>query len=197
MDMFSEALKYAAEKHRGMKRKSGPKPYLLHPLEAAVIAGTLTDDPEILSAALLHDTVEDSGADLSELASLFSPRVADLVASETEDKMRGMDPGETWQVRKEQSLDKLAGASDPGVGILWLSDKLSNMRSFARMYKAQGDAMWGRFNQKDPSKQEWYYRSVCGLLEGALGDTEAFAELKRLVGAVFGDEAHRPRRNKS
>ena len=192
MDMFTEALKYAAEKHGGMTRKNDSNPYLLHPLEAAVIAGTLTGDPEVLSAALLHDTVEDSGADLSELASLFGPRVAALVASETEDKMHGMDPAGTWQSRKEKSLKKLAEADDPGVGILWLSDKLSNMRSFYRMRKKHGNSMWEIFHQKDPSKQEWYYRSVCGLLEGSLGGTEAFAELKKLVDAVFGDEAHSP-----
>ena len=103
-----------------------------------------------------------------------------------------MDPAGTWQSRKEKSLKKLSEADDPGVGILWLSDKLSNMRSFYRIRKKLGSSMWDRFNQKDPSKQEWYYRSVCGLLERSLDSTEAFAEFKKLVDAVFGDGAHSP-----
>ena len=138
MDLFETALTFAVKAHAGAVRKGGAVPYVLHPLEVAVIAGTLTNDPEVLAAAVLHDTVEDTPATLSEIENAFGGRVARLVSSETENKRRGVPPEESWQIRKEESLRELKNASDPGTKIIWLSDKLSNMRSFYRMYRREG-----------------------------------------------------------
>ncbi len=128
MNLFDEAIRYAVEKHAGMMRKRDSAPYILHPLEVAVIAGSMSSDEEVLAAAVLHDTVEDSDATLEEIARLFSPRTAALVASETENKYPGLPKSETWRKRKEESLAELARAEDPAVKIIWLGDKLSNMR---------------------------------------------------------------------
>lgn len=54
--------------------KKGWGPYILHPMEAAVIAGTLTQDPEVLAAAVLHDTVEDAGVTLEEICAACGER---------------------------------------------------------------------------------------------------------------------------
>ncbi|MBR0412217.1 MAG: bifunctional (p)ppGpp synthetase/guanosine-3',5'-bis(diphosphate) 3'-pyrophosphohydrolase [Eubacterium sp.] len=56
-DVFEKAVSFAARAHRGQKRKDGSI-YILHPLEVAVIAGTMTHDEDVIAAAVLHDTVE-------------------------------------------------------------------------------------------------------------------------------------------
>lgn len=56
-------------------------PYIVHPLETALIASMLTNDEEILAAALLHDTIEDTDVTYEDLKQEFGTRVADLVAA--------------------------------------------------------------------------------------------------------------------
>ena len=182
--VFEEALAFAVAAHRGMSRKRESAPFILHPLEAAVIVGTMTADPEVLAAAVLHDTVEDGGISPGELRSRFGDRVADLVASETENKHPEMPRSESWRLRKEESLEKLHTAEDPGVRMLWLGDKLSNMRSFYRGWKIAGDSLWNSFHQKDPAAQAWYYRTIDELLSDLHG-YEAWQEYHFMVTAVF------------
>lgn len=186
--VFEEAICFAVQAHSGMKRKNG-SPYILHPLEVAAIAGTITDDPEVLAAAVLHDTVEDTPTTIGEIRSRFGERVAALVSSETEDKRADMPPCDSWLVRKEESLAELQDAADIGTKIMWLSDKLSNMRSFLQLYRAEGDALWHRFNQKNPVKQAWYYRSVAAYTN-ELSDTDAWKEYTKLTEEVFKGVEH-------
>ena len=186
-DIFEKALLFAADAHRGMIRKAEKLPFIMHPMEVAVIAATMSRDPELLAAALLHDTVEDTPVTMEEILGSFGERVAGLVASETENKRNESPAGQTWMVRKTESLQVLSEADDPGVRILWLSDKLSNARSFARLKKQYGDAFWDGFNQKDPLMQEWYYREV-GRLTESLHDTEAWQEYMGLLDIIFDHE---------
>ena len=187
MELVSEAIAFAVRAHDGMRRKIGETPYILHPLEAAVIVGTMSEDPCLIAAAVLHDVVEDTGVTLQEIEERFGVRVRELVASETEDKRADLPPADTWRVRKEESLAALKNTEDTDVLTLWLGDKLSNMRSFYRTFKERGDAMWQSFNQKDPSEQAWYYRSIVKLTE-RLSDTSAWLEYKTLTELVFGRE---------
>lgn len=184
MSLFDEALSFAAEAHKGMYRKEDKIPYILHPMEAAVIAGTMTEDTEIIAAALLHDTVEDTSVTLDEIKEKFGEHVARLVECETENKREELPPGETWQIRKEESLEKLRNTDDLGVKIVWLSDKLSNMRSFYRKYEKCGDSLWQSFNQKDKNKQFWYYDTIAELLSD-LREYAAWREYEWLVKKVF------------
>lgn len=87
INVLDRAICMAVRAHAGMQRKKDGSPYILHPMEVAVIAGTLTQDPEVLAAAVLHDTVEDAGVTLEEIGAACGERVARLVASETEEKI--------------------------------------------------------------------------------------------------------------
>ena len=69
--------------------------------------------------------------------------------------------------------------------IVWLGDKLANMRSIYRDFKVEGVQMWQRFHQKDVSEQAWYYRSIVKLTQ-RLSDTSAWLEYKTLTDLVFG-----------
>ena len=185
MEQVSEAIAFAVKAHDGMRRKKSNAPYILHPMEAAVIVGTMTDDQDLIAAAALHDVVEDAGISIEEIEERFGKRVRKLVQSETENKRDHLPPSETWRIRKEESLEDLKNAEDIGVLMVWLGDKLANMRSLYQDWKVEGDAMWQRFNQKDPREQAWYYRTIVTLTQ-RLSDTSAWLEYKTLTELVFG-----------
>ena len=185
MELISEAIVFAVKAHDGMRRKKSEAPYILHPMEAAVIVGTMTDDQNLLAAAALHDVVEDAEISIEEIEEKFGKRVRELVQSETEDKRADRPPTETWRIRKEESLEVLKNAEDDAILMVWLGDKLANMRSIYRDFKVEGVAMWERFNQKNVSEQAWYYRSIADLTE-RLSHTSAWIEYKTLTELVFG-----------
>ena len=185
MELVSEAIAFAVKAHDGMRRKKSEAPYILHPMEAAVIVGTMSDDQNLIAAAALHDVVEDAGVTIEEIEKRFGSRVRELVASETEDKRADLPPTDTWRIRKEESLTVLKNTEDVGVLMVWMGDKLANMRAIYHTWKVEGDAMWEKFNQKNVSEQAWYYRSILRLTE-RLSDTSAWLEYKALTELVFG-----------
>ncbi len=185
-ELATRAIIFAAEAHDGMRRKQSAVPYILHPMEAAVIVGTVTDDQNVIAAAALHDVVEDAGISMQEVEERFGKKVAELVASETEDKMRPLPAESTWKARKSESLRILAEAQDMNIKILYLGDKLANLRSIYLVWRERGDAVWQDFNQKDPSEQAWYYRSIAeSIIE--LSDTPAWQELDGLIRTIFAE----------
>lgn len=188
MNVLEEAIIFATKAHEGQMRKLAGTPYILHPLEVAAIISTITDNLETMAAGVLHDTVEDCDVDPREIKERFGSRVAALVQSETEDKLSSRPASETWLERKEESLIMLNLTPDRDVRILWLGDKLSNMRSFYRSYLKEGDAMWQSLNQKDPKMHAWYYRTIAEYIKDELGDTAAYAEYVDLVEKTFGKD---------
>ena len=185
MELVSEAIAFAVKAHDGMRRKKSQAPYILHPMEAAVIVGSMTDDQNMIAAAVLHDVVEDADITIEEIEARFGKRVRELVQSETEDKRADLPPAETWRIRKEESLAVLKNTEDLDVLMVWLGDKLANMRSIYRDFKVEGVQMWQRFNQTDVSQQAWYYRSIANLTD-RLCHTSAWLEYKTLTDLVFG-----------
>lgn len=184
MELLTDAMTFAIAAHGGALRKGDGAPAILHAMEAAAVAATLTADQEVLAAAVLHDTVEDAGADPAEIEARFGPRVAALVAAETEDKMRALSPEVSWRRRKEAAIAHIREAEDPGVAIVALGDKLSNMRSFYRGKERRGAGLWESFHQKDPEEHHWYYRTIAGVLS-PLAETAAWREYDWLIRQVF------------
>ena len=185
-DILDRAILFATEAHRGAFRKGTRIPYILHPLEAAAIAATITVDCEVLAAAVLHDVIEDTAVTEEELLEVFGSRVAELVCAESENKRADLPAGDTWRIRKQETLDALRAEDRREVKILVLADKLSNMRSIHRDFRALGEALWERFNMKDPDQIGWYYRSIGEALESELGETLAWKEYRGLVEETFG-----------
>lgn len=184
MTLVSQAMIFAAQAHDGMLRKGTDIPYILHPGEVAAIAATLTDDEEVLAAAVLHDVMEDCGVSEAELAQRFGCRVAHLVRSETQERCG--DPRATWLVRKQGAVERIA-RGDRAVKIIALSDKLSNMRAIRRDYDRDGERLFFKFHQHDKALHAWYYRSIAALLEDELGDMQAWQELTEHIEYVFAD----------
>lgn len=186
MDIFEKSVMLALKAHEGQERKNGHIPFFLHPAEAAAIASTITNDREVLAAVMLHDTLEDTDLTLDDIRREINDRVADLVVSETEEACKGIPRSESWRYRKESSLEKLTECNDVAVKIMWLSDKLANMRSFYRQYCEMGDSMWQYYNHSDIGDQAWYYRTVAENLS-ELSHTHAYKEYMCLLNIVFSE----------
>ena len=186
MELASEAIVFAVKAHDGMRRKRAKVPYILHPMEAAAIVGSLTDNQEVIAAAVLHDVVEDTPITIEEVREHFGERVAELVASETEDKREGLPPEQTWRIRKEESIALLRATKDIEVKMLYLGDKLANMRSLYQQWMQYGNAMWEGlgFHQSDPKQHGWYYREIAKCLT-EFSDTLAWKEYDELIRIVF------------
>lgn len=187
IDLVSEAIIFSTEAHDGMRRRKSDVPYILHPVEVGAIVGSMTEDQEIIAASILHDVVEDAGITLEDIGERFGERVMTLVASETENKRDELPAEETWSIRKSESLEKLKNSADDAVLMLWIGDKLSNIRTIYRDFKVEGDSVWQKFHQSDKSVQAWYYRSVLKYTE-RLSNTAAWNEYKTLVEFIFGVE---------
>ena len=84
MTLVTEAVIFAAQAHDGAARKGSVIPYIVHPMEVVAICATLTDDPQVLAAAALHDVMEDCGIGFDELSRRFGVRVAGLSLSDVE-----------------------------------------------------------------------------------------------------------------
>lgn len=187
MDLVSEAIVFSTKAHDGMRRRKSDAPYILHPMEVGAIIGSMTDKQEVIAAGVLHDVVEDAGITIEEIGEKFGARVMELVASETENKREELPPEQTWLIRKEESIEKLRTTNDIEVLMLWIGDKLSNIRTIYRDYLVEGDSLWNKFHQSDIKVQAWYYRSIMKYTE-RLSDTLAWVEYKTLVEKIFGVE---------
>ncbi len=132
--MIEKAYKFACQAHEGQTRKSG-EPYMIHPVAVAQILAELRMDAKVISAALLHDSVEDTPVTLDDIEEKFDIEVARLVDGVTKmerlpsdvEAMRGGKAGN----RESEYLRKtfLAMGSDIRVVMIKLADRLHNMRT--------------------------------------------------------------------
>jgi len=124
--IIEKAYRIAEEKHRDQKRQSG-EPYITHPLAVAQIVAELGLAPRAVAAALLHDTVEDTGYPLDELTQEFGDEVALLVDGVTKlDKVKYGESAQAETVRKMI----VAMSKDVRVLVIKLADRLHNARTW-------------------------------------------------------------------
>ena len=160
--LLFRALAFAAHKHRDQRRKDAEaSPYINHPIALAEILageGGVTD-AEVLAAALLHDTIEDTDTSPEELRAEFGERIAAMVAEVTDDK--SLPKSE----RKRLQIVHAAGVS-PGAKLVKLADKICNLRDVAERPPAKWDL------QRRQEYFEWAKR-VIDQLRGAHPGLEA------------------------
>ena len=185
--MIGKAIRFASEMHDHQVRKGTNEPYITHPLEVlTILNSTSVFDMswELMAAGVLHDTVEDTAADIDTIRSLFGPNVAGLVAFHTEDKSR------SWDERKSHTIDCLETA-DLREKLLIAADLLSNERSMLRDLRLVGEELWNRF-KATKEKMAWYH---AGLIEGLSELTEypqtegIYSELQRNYRELFEEVA--------
>lgn len=162
-------------------------PYMLHLMETAQIVATMTEDEDILAAAILHDVLEDTNVSEVELREAVGGHVTDLVLAVSENKRRDLPAEETWRIRKQESVDKLLTEQRLEVKMIVLGDKLSNMRSISRDYTIQGEALWEKFHNPNKAEHGWYYQAMTDALQD-LNAYPVWHELANLVWEVFWQE---------
>ena len=178
--MINKAREFATKAHEGQVRKGTNRPYIVHPIEVGDIVSSMTQDAEVISAALLHDTIEDcEHVSRMLLAEEFSERVANMVAQESEDKSK------TWMERKRATIEHIRNAPHE-VKLICLADKLSNIRDIDRDYPVVGDELWNRFRMKDKDTIGWYYKGVRDSLEDTLNTLKPYEEYCMLIKKNFG-----------
>ncbi|MEK7439542.1 MAG: HD domain-containing protein [Chloroflexota bacterium] len=181
MTLLNSALIFAARSHNKQNRKGTDIPYIVHPVGVMLILIEFGEnDPELLAAALLHDTVEDSDATLNQLREKFGERVAEIVKGCSEP-----DKDDTWENRKAHTIEHLKTAPRH-IQLVSAADKLHNLRSMIKDYEAMGDKVWSRF-KRGKDDIAWYYRSVLtSLREGELKDHAIVGKMEEEVKRLFG-----------
>ena len=183
--MVEKAMIFASNAHCGDFRKGTKIPYIVHPMEAGAIAASITDDENVIAAAILHDTLEDTSVTAEDIRKEFGDEVLRLIESDSENKREDLPPEETWKIRKQETIGFLCNKADVNEKIIAISDKLSNIRAIYRDYQKLGDKLWERFNQKDKNEHAWYYKSFIETLS-ELKDTAAYKEYCELAIKIFG-----------
>lgn len=176
--MIRKAAEFAAKAHEGTFRKGTKIPYIVHPMEVAQIVAMMTEKPELIAAAYLHDVLEDTSVTAGEIEREFGRQVLFFVQQETEDKSL------SWKERKAATIHHLAHASRE-VKLLTLADKLSNMRASARDYMVFEESFWQRFNEKKKESHQWYAKGILDSLQ-ELSDLPEYQEFCRLYEFMYG-----------
>lgn len=123
MDQFSQALKFATDKHQGQTRKNKDKtPYIEHPIRVSKLIEDIghVNDKNVLIAALLHDTLEDTKTTREEIKNTFSEEILNIVLEVTDDKTLSR------MVRKQKQIEHAKHISNKAK-LIKLGDKISNL----------------------------------------------------------------------
>ena len=181
LPLLLEALAFAAEKHRRQRRKDRhASPYINHPIALAqVLAGEGgVTDTEVLAAALLHDTIEDTETSYRELERRFGRRVAAMVLEVTDDKTRRKHTRKRLQVEHAAHLSR-------GARLVKLADKICNLRDL------HGRPPVGWNKRRRRAYFDWA-KQVIDRLRGVPG-----RDMRRLEAAFDAAYARRPAVRKS
>ena len=135
-ELIKKAYEVACRQHKDQKRKSG-EPYIIHPLNTAIIIAEIEMDKEAICAALLHDVVEDTNMTLDEIREMFGDHVALLVDGVTKLTQLSLDVDKI-EIQAE-NLRKMfvAMAKDIRVVLIKLADRLHNLRTLQYQSKAK------------------------------------------------------------
>lgn len=180
---LDKALVFAIKAHSGVERRGKDLPYIVHPMEAVAIVATMTKDQEILSAAALHDVIEDTEYTEDDIRKEFGERVSHLVSSETDLIVEGKSESESWRERKQYAIERLAKL-DRDAKIVSLGDKLSNARAMLQDYEELGEELWDKFHVNDPKLHKWHYEGLRDSLSELKG-TYAYEEFCEIIDKLF------------
>ncbi len=164
---IQKAIRFATRVHevdQKQKRKGKDEAYISHPLIVGLILSRATDDEDVITAGILHDTVEDCHPDhpvtLEMIEKEFGPRVADLAVSVTEE-----NPDASYDERKKRALDHVAHMTEDQI-LIKSADVIANMTEFIHDYEEIGDQVFERFNTDKFSKIKTQLWMLYALIEG-------------------------------
>ena len=167
---LARAYHFAASKHVDQRRKGeAAEPYMNHLTEVAELVARATDgDLDVVIAAILHDTVEDTDTTIDEIRKVFGTRIADLTAEVTDDKSLPK------QRREDLQIEHAAHASW-GAQVIKLADKTSNLRSLL----ASPPPDWPRARRDE--YVDWARRVVTGCRDANVWLAEQFDDAAKAL----------------
>jgi guanosine-3',5'-bis(diphosphate) 3'-pyrophosphohydrolase len=167
--LLLKALAFAAHKHRDQRRKDpAASPYINHPIALANVLineGGVTD-VEVLAAALLHDTVEDTSTTHREIRRRFGPRIARIVHEVTDNKRLPKKERKRLQIQHASRISRDAQ-------LVKLADKIVNLRDVAR----RAPVSW------DLARRREYFDWAKRVIDGLRG---AHPKLEAAFDAAYG-----------
>lgn len=164
---IKKAIQFAARKHHGHFRKEvEPLPYITHLFSVALLVAEDGADDDTVSAALLHDTLEDTETTREELVSAFNERVVELVEAVSEQKKTHAGEPIPWKERKIGYLAQLEGAHDEAL-LISIADKIDNIESKLEAFSKEGSAVHGQWSQS-PESYLWFHGEVVRIAEERL-----------------------------
>ncbi len=159
---FDRALELAVDLHRMQPRKGTQVPYVAHLLAVTALVLEHGGSEDQAIAALLHDAVEDQGGERTRqrIRQEFGDAVTDIVDACTDGVPGAGGAKPPWRARKERYVAHLADAP-PSALLVSLADKVHNARAIVADHRAEGDAVWARFNpEAGRDGVAWYYRAL-------------------------------------
>ena len=161
---LGQALTLAIEAHEGQMRKGTNIPYISHPIAVASIALEHGADEDQAIAALLHDAIEDGGANYeNRIRVQFGDRVVGIVNGCTDGVPDDSGQKAPWEERKLKYIKHLSEAGED-VLLVSGSDKLHNARSIVEDLISSGQSVFDRFTASK-AQTIWYYESLSKIFE--------------------------------
>jgi (p)ppGpp synthase/HD superfamily hydrolase len=137
---LEHAIRLTIELHDGQKRKCGDVPYLSHLIHVALLVQAHGFSEDVVIAAVLHDTIEDTKYTVEDLGADFGPRICAIVLELTENKHL------PWSLRKSGYLKHVRNGS-PEAKAVCCADKIHNLSTIMDEYEHRGDTVWSAFSR--------------------------------------------------
>lgn len=186
MEKIAKAFDFAYKAHKGQTRKASDVPYIIHPIEVAVILIKNKARDNVVISGLLHDVVEDTPISLEKIRNEFGEEIARLVDGATEPlELIKEDEKINWKVRKRHTI-KLIKTADIDLKMLSCADKLANIKSKIEDYRELKEKLWKKFNAPK-EEQEWYYKSMLKSYrqEPSITHLSIYKELREHIKELF------------
>lgn len=170
---IKKAIQFAARKHHGhMRKETEPLPYITHLISVALLVAEDGAHDDVVTAALLHDTIEDTATTREEIAAAFNERVAALVEAVSEPS------GFSWRERKERYIKNLETADTDAI-LIACGDKIDNIECKLEALETEGKSVMERWSQP-PESYIWYHGEALRIAQERLPDhklTKRLAEV--------------------
>ena len=159
---IKRAIQFAAKKHHGqMRRETEPLPYVTHLFSVALLVAEACADDDVVIAALLHDTLEDTETTANEIEKQFGLTVRTLVEAVSETTHDAQGKRLPWRERKEGYFKKLETAPSDAL-VIMAADKVDNIESKITAFEIEGPTLLKRW-PRPVSEYLWYHATALNL----------------------------------
>lgn len=180
MNLETKVRNFAIKAHRGQIRKSDPqKPMIIHPINVANILKEYGFDENVILAGYLHDVVEDTKYEITDIEKKFGKDIASLVFGASEP-----DKSLSWEERKQHTINETKKLDLRHKAII-CADKISNLEDLRILAEIKGEYDFSAFKRGFES-QKWYYTEVYNsLIFNEDSTNPMFIRLKELIDYIF------------